>query len=47
MELEKIKILVDKYYDGATSKEEERAIADYLSHCKNLPVALAPVKMMF
>lgn len=47
MELEKIKILVDKYYDGATSKEEERAIADYLSHCKNLPVELAPVKMMF
>lgn len=47
MELEKIKILVDKYYDGATSKEEERAISEYLRSCENIPTELIAVKMMF
>ena len=47
MESNRIKILVDSYFEGTTTREEERELAHYLSTCDNLPAELAPVKMMF
>lgn len=47
MELNEIKILVDKYFDGETSLKEESIIADYLASCTELPEELIAVKMMF
>lgn len=47
MELDRIKILVNRYFDGMTTLEEERVIADYLASCETLPKELIPVRMMF
>lgn len=46
MELSRIKILVDKYFDGTTSLEEEQDLAHALNECNNLPKEYATVKMM-
>ena len=37
MELDRIKILADKYFDGITSLEEEQELARLLERCENLP----------
>ena len=47
MELNEVKILVDKYFDGTTSHEEEIEIANYLSTHENIPDELIPLKAMF
>ena len=47
MELNEVKILVDKYFDGTTSREEEFEIANYLSTHENIPDELIPLKAMF
>ena len=46
MELDKIKILVDKYFDGITSLEEEQELAELLAMNNNLPEEYLAVKMM-
>ncbi len=46
MEQSNIKILIDKYFDGATSLAEEQQIADYLSHQDNLPEQWQALKIM-
>jgi hypothetical protein len=46
MELDRIKILVDKYFDGITSLEEEQELTTLLTTCKDLPEEYMAVKMM-
>lgn len=46
MELSRIKILVDKYFDGVTSLEEEQELTRALNECHGLPEEYATVKMM-
>lgn len=46
MELSRIKILVDKYFDGVTSLEEEQELTRALNECHDLPEEYATVKMM-
>ena len=47
MELSRIKILVDRYFEGITTRDEERELANYLTTSDNLPEEYASVKMMF
>lgn len=47
MELNEIKILIDKYFEGETTLAEEREIANYLATAKTLPEELRAVKVMF
>ena len=46
MELDRIKILVDKYFEGVTSLEEEQELATLLAECDNLPAEYQAIKMM-
>lgn len=46
MELDRIKILVDKYFDGITSLDEEQELARLLERCENLPDEYIAVRMM-
>lgn len=46
MELDRIKILVDKYFEGATSLDEEQELTTLLTTCKDLPEEYKAVKMM-
>ena len=46
MELDRIKILVDKYFDGLTSLEDEQQLAQLLRKCDNLPEEYKAVMMM-
>lgn len=47
MEFERIKILVDKYFDGITSLEEEQELADYFAMSDTIPEEYLSVKAMF
>ncbi|MBQ5594409.1 MAG: hypothetical protein IIU78_01745 [Alistipes sp.] len=47
MESSRIKILVDSYFEGITTREEEIELANYLASTDNLPTEYASVKMMF
>ena len=47
MEFNEIKILVEKYFDGATSLEEEKMLSQYFSQCNELPEEFKSVKMLF
>lgn len=47
MESSRIKILVDRYFEGITTRDEERELANYLTTSDNLPEEYASVKMMF
>ena len=46
MELSRIKILVDKYFDGLTSLEEEQELARYFAQAEDIPEEYQAVKMM-
>lgn len=46
MELSRVKILVDKYFDGLTSLEEEQELARYFAETDDIPEEYQPVKMM-
>lgn len=46
MELDRIKILADKYFDGITSLDEEQELARLLERCENLPDEYIAVRMM-
>ena len=46
MELNDVKILVNKYLDGETSLAEERALVQYLESCDELDDELRSVKSM-
>ena len=47
MELNKINILIDKYFESETTLDEERAIATYLASAEHLPAEHHAVKAMF
>ena len=47
MELNKINILIDKYFEGETTLDEERAIATYLASAEHLPAEHIAIKAMF
>ena len=47
MESNRIKTLIDSYFEGTTTRDEERELAHYLATSDNLPAELAPVKTMF
>lgn len=47
MESSRIKILVDSYFEGTTTRDEERELANYLATSDNLPAEYASVKTMF
>ena len=46
MELDRIKILTDKYFDGTTSLDEEQELARLLEREENLPDEYIAVRMM-
>ena len=46
MELSRVKILVDKYFDGLTSLEEEQDLRRYFAQAENIPEEYQVVKMM-
>lgn len=47
MELAEIKILIDRYYDGETTLEEEAAIAEYFATHDELPAELEVTRAIF
>ena len=47
MELSRVKILVDKYFDGLTSLDEEQELARYFAKNSDIPEEYQAVKMMF
>lgn len=46
MELSRVKILVDKYFDGLTSLEEEQELRRYFAQTESIPEEYQAVKMM-
>ncbi len=46
MELSRIKILVDKYFEGLTSLEDEQELARYFAQTEDIPEEYQVVKMM-
>ena len=46
MELSRVKILVDKYFDGLTSLEEEQELRRYFVQAESIPEEYQVVKMM-
>ena len=46
MELSRVKILVDKYFDGLTSLEEEQELRRYFAQTESIPEEYQVVKMM-
>ena len=46
MELSRIKILVDKYFEGLTSLEEEQELAHYFAQTEDIPEEYQAVKIM-
>lgn len=46
MELSRVKILVDKYFDGLTSLEEEQELVRYFAETEDVPKEYQSVKMM-
>lgn len=47
MELNKIKILAQRYMDAETSLQEEQQLAEYFASCDDVPDELLPIKAMF
>ena len=47
MDYNKIKILIDKYFDGETSISEENELKDFFSSSKNIPSDLLYAKEIF
>lgn len=47
MELDRIKILINRYFDGITSREDEHELTRYFSECNDIPEEYQVVKMMF
>lgn len=47
MELGRIKILIDKYFEGVTSLEEEQEIAAYFAENDDIPEQFKSAKAMF
>lgn len=47
MELERIKILIDRYFEGTTTLEEEQALAQYFRTHDDIPEEYAAIKAMF
>ena len=46
MELSRVKILVDKYFDGLTSLEEEQELRRYFAQVESIPEEYQVVKKM-
>ena len=46
MELSRVKILVDKYFNGLTSLEEEQELRRYFAQTESIPEEYQVVKMM-
>ena len=46
MELSRVKILVDKYFDGLTSLEEEQELRRYFAQAESIPEEYQAVKMV-
>ena len=47
MELDRIKILIDRYLEAETTLDEEREIAEYFSTSKDIPQEYEPLRAMF
>ena len=47
MELDRLKILVDRYLEAETTLDEEREIAEYFSTSKDIPQEYEPLRAMF
>lgn len=47
MELAEIKILIDRYYDGETTLQEEAAIANYFATHNDIPAELEATRAIF
>lgn len=47
MELSRVKILVDRYFDGLTSLDEEQELARYFAKNSDIPEEYQALKMMF
>lgn len=47
MELDRIKILVDRYFEGETTLDEERELKEYLATSDNIPEEYAVLRTMF
>lgn len=47
MEQSRIRELLDLYFEGQTTLEQERAIKDFFATTQNIPADLAPYKAMF
>jgi hypothetical protein len=46
MELDRINILIDSYFNGTTSREEEQELARYFAECKEIPEEYQVVSAM-
>lgn len=46
MELDRINILVDRYFEGETTLNEERELKEYLAAAENVPEEYATLKVM-
>ena len=47
MELDRLKILVDRYLEAEATLDEERELAEYFSSCENLPQEYESLRVMF
>ena len=47
MEQSRIRELLDLYFEGQTTLEQERAIKDFFATAQNIPADLVPYKAMF
>ena len=45
-DINKIRTLCDKYFDGDTTAEEEQLLREYFNHVKDIPAELRAVKVM-
>lgn len=46
MELDRINILVDRYFEGETTLDEERELKEYLATAENIPEEYVALKIM-
>lgn len=47
MELDRVKILVDKYLEAETTLDEERELSEYFATTADIPEEFEPIKAMF
>ena len=45
-DINKIRMLCDRYFDGDTTAEEEQLLREYFNHVKDIPADLKAVKVM-